>query len=100
MEKFWTAVKEFMAKYCNKYVLTLLVFGIVFVFVGDQSLLRRWHNARLLHQLEKQREVYTRDIETIEQDLHALQQTDSLERFARETYFMHAPNEDVYVVKE
>ena len=93
-------MKEILAKYCNKYVLTLLVFGIVFVFVGDQSLLRRFHNARLLHQLEKQRETYTQDIETIEQELHALERTDSLESFARETYFMHAPNEDVYVVKD
>lgn len=93
-------MKEFMAKYCNKYVLTLLVFGIVFVFVGDQSLLRRIHNARVIHRLEKQRDSYMQEIEEIESDMHALQRTDSLERFARETYFMHAPNEEVYVVKE
>ena len=31
--------------------------------------------------------------------LETLDNTDSLERFAREQYRMHAPNEDVYVVE-
>lgn len=31
--------------------------------------------------------------------IQALDNTDSLEHFAREQYRMHAPNEDVYIVE-
>ena len=38
--------------------------------------------------------------EEAQQKINNLNQRDSLERFAREQYFMHQPGEDVYLVEE
>jgi cell division protein FtsB len=39
------------------------------------------------------------EIEQAESVIRVLDNVDSLERFAREQYRMHAPNEDVYIVE-
>ncbi len=84
----------------NKYVITILVFAAVMIFVGEQSYRVRLHKARQISELEEQRDTYQRAIEEARHDLQVLQTTDSLEKFAREKYLMHAENEDVYLVDE
>lgn len=84
----------------NKYVLTLIVFGLVFLFSSDRGLI---HLAKCRHEIrvvERQRDRYWRDIEKAQSDLEILQNKDSLERFAREHYYMHARGEDVYLVDD
>lgn len=95
--EFWTWIK---IKKWGKYVITLLAFLVVFLFVGDQSLLRFWHRHREIRQLEEQRDMYRAETEKAQREIQMLQQPDSLERFAREQYFMHAPGEDIYLVEE
>ena len=83
----------------NKYFIVLLVFGIVFVFIGDQSLIyqiRQGHRKRAIEQEIRQSRA---NIEAYRRELNNMTNRDSLEHFAREQYHMHAPNEDVYVVK-
>lgn len=84
----------------NKYVITILLFAVVMIFVGEQSYRVRLHKARQISELEEQRDTYQRAIEEARHDLQVLQTTDSLEKFAREKYLMHAENEDVYLVDE
>ena len=95
--EFWTWIK---IKKWGKYVITLLAFLVVFLFVGDQSLLRFWHRHREIRQLEEQRDMYRAETEKAQREIQMLQQPDSLERFARDQYFMHAPGEDIYLVEE
>lgn len=84
----------------NKYVLVCLVFGVVFVFVGEQSLLKGIQRRRQIRQTEQQIRDTRADIEATQRTINWLRSTDSLEQFAREQYYMHAPGEDVYIVKE
>ena len=84
----------------NKYAVVLLVFGAVMFFVGEQSFRVRWHKARQIKELKAQRETYERAIEEAKHELQVLQSTDSLERYAREKYLMHAENEDVYLIDD
>lgn len=84
----------------NKYVLVCLVFGVVFVFVGEQSLLKGIQRRRQIRQTELQIRATRADIEATQRTINWLRSTDSLEQFAREQYYMHAPGEDVYIVKE
>ena len=84
----------------GKYVVTVAVFVVVMLFVGDQSLINCMKRAREIRHLEEQRDAYRAGIQRAQRELNALQNTDSLERFAREQYFMHADNEDVYLVEE
>lgn len=93
--EFWTSIK--IQKW-GKYVITLLAFLIVFLFVGDQSLIRFFHRHREIRQLEEQRDMYRTETEKAQREIQMLQNADSLERFAREQYYMHTPEEDIYLI--
>lgn len=83
----------------NKYTITCLVFGVFFLFVGDQCVFKQIKRARQAHRLEQQIKESRQNIATYERELNVLSNPDSLERYAREHYHMHAPGEDVYIVK-
>lgn len=91
-----------MRKYVlNKYVLTLLIFGMVLTFCGEQSLLNRVQRAHEIREKEEELAAYKQAIEeTNAQIEHMNASTENLEQFAREQYFMHADNEDVFIVDE
>lgn len=93
--EFWTSIK--IQKW-GKYAITLLAFLIVFLFVGDQSLIRFFHRHREIRQLEEQRDMYRSETEKAQREIQMLQNADSLERFAREHYYMHTPEEDIYLI--
>lgn len=93
--EFWTSIK--IQKW-GKYAITLLAFLIVFLFVGDQSLIRFIHRHREIRQLEEQRDMYRTETEKAQREIQMLQNADSLERFAREHYYMHTPEEDIYLI--
>lgn len=88
-----------MMKKLNKYVITLLVAAVVFLVIGEQSVIRQIHRGHQIHQIERQIAEMEADIDYSRRTLDVLQNTDSLERFARETYYMHKAGEDVFVVK-
>ena len=95
--EFWTSIK--IQKW-GKYVITILAFLVVFLFVGDQSLIRFFHRHREIRQLEEQRDMYRAETEKAQREIQMLQNADSLERYAREHYYMHTENEDIYLVEE
>lgn len=84
----------------GKYVITLIIFVVIYLFVGDQSLIHFVRRAREIRHLEQQRDAYRAGIEETQADLQILNNPDSLERFAREQYFMHEKGEDIYLVEE
>ena len=97
----WTKIIHSITDYAlNKYVVTLLIAAVIFVFVGDQSMLRDIHRYRQIRQARKELKQTQATIEQQRYAIQSLQSTDSLERYAREQYFMHAPNEDIYWVEE
>ena len=44
--------------------------------------------------------MYREGAEKAQREIQTLSQPDSLERYAREHYYMHTPNEDIYLVDE
>ena len=84
----------------NKNVLTLAVAAFIFVFVGEQSLVRDIRRSRKIKQAEEMLEKVQGDIELSQRKMENLKNTDSLERFAREQYYMHADNEEVFVIDD
>lgn len=83
----------------GKYVVTVLIFMVIMVFFGEQSLINYVKRSREIRHLEEQRDGYREGIKRAEKELQVLQHTDSLERYAREHYYMHAENEDVYILE-
>ena len=94
---FWIRIK---AHKWLKYVVTIVLFALVFLFIGDQSLLQFFRRGREIRTLEEQRDMYRSGTDKAQREIETLNQPDSLERYAREHYFMHAPNEDIYLVEE
>ena len=95
--EFWTYIK---VRKWGKYVITVILFLLVFLFIGDQSILRFIHRQQEINRLEEQRDMYQNEAEKAQREMLQLHNADSLERFAREQYFMHNANEDVYLVEE
>lgn len=95
--EFWTSIK--IAKW-GKYVVTLLVFLIVFLFIGEQSVVHFISRGREIKHLEEQRDMYREGSEKAMREIQTLNNPDSLERYAREHYYMHAGNEDIFLVEE
>ena len=83
----------------NKYAIALLVFALLFMFFGDHSLIQYLKRAKKMRALEAELVQTQQDIEQAEAVMRVLDNVDSLERFAREQYRMHAPNEDVFIVE-
>ncbi|MCQ2347865.1 MAG: septum formation initiator family protein [Paludibacteraceae bacterium] len=97
----WKNVWQFTRTYLlNKYVITVIVFVLIFLFVGDQSLIKDMQRSRQIRQTERAIQKSERAIQEANHKKIALQQMDSLEQYAREQYLMHKSNEDVYLVEE
>ncbi|MBR6304837.1 MAG: septum formation initiator family protein [Paludibacteraceae bacterium] len=84
----------------GKYAITILVFAVVFLFIGEQSLIQFVRRGREIRHLEEQRDLYLEGAEKAQREMNALHQTDSLERYAREQYYMHNSNEEIFLVEE
>lgn len=84
----------------NKYVITLFISLFIFMFAGEQSWINDFKRARQIRSLEQQLEETRRQNEQCEREIRTLRSIDSLERYAREHYYMHAPDEDVYLVSD
>lgn len=83
----------------NKYVIVIAIFAVLFIFVGDHSLIQFVKRATKIRSMEQQIQQTNHEIKEAEHTLQMLENTDSLERFAREKYFMHTDKEDVYLVE-
>lgn len=98
----WKNIWKKMRKYVlNKYVLTILIFAIMFIFFGDQSLIAKARRSVQIRDLKEQISDYEKRIEETNKKIEELESSpENLERYARERYGMHADNEDVFIVEE
>lgn len=83
----------------NKFAITLYVFAIIFVFIGDQSLINQVSRAIEMRSIKKKIAQEQAETDRATSVLQSLNDTDSLERFAREQHHMHTDNEKVYIVE-
>jgi cell division protein FtsB len=93
---YWQKIRKVLI---NKYAIALLVFALLFMFFGDHSLIQYLKRAKKMRALEAELVQTQQEIEQAEAVMRVLDDVDSLERFAREQYRMHAPNEDVFIVE-
>lgn len=85
----------------NKYVITCLIFIFIFTFCGEQSFINRTRNAIRIAALKKEKALIVSQAEQYRYEIEMLEHNvDSLERFAREHYYMHSDGETVYLISE
>lgn len=98
--------KQFTHLFTHKGLTILILIVVMLVglfglfFSDDHNLILKWKYDKEIERLEDEIEIYrnqTRQNEEKLQQLHS--DKECLERFARERYKMHAPNEDVFVVE-
>lgn len=92
----WQKVRKVLI---NKYAITLYVFAVIFLFVGEQSLVNQLSRALEMRELRREIKEIRQNTAEAERVLFSLENPDSLERFARETYHMHEDGETVYIVE-
>lgn len=97
-------IKEALAKFRNylpnKYILTIVIFAVILIFVGNHSLISRLKMAHSERVKKEQLREYQDKIAETEAQIRSLDQPGALEKYAREEYLMHADNEDVYLINE
>jgi cell division protein FtsB len=83
-----------------KCLLVVIVFLVAMFTSREHNLQTRIKNAITIRELKQEIEYYKDKSEKSKQRLQELKSDkEDLEKFARERYRMHAPNEDVYVVE-
>ncbi len=93
-------MKNQFTKYIlNRYVLIFIVFGVWMYFFDDNSV--RIHNElnKDIDKLESSIDFYKKEIATDKKIISDHQDSEKLERYARETYHMKKENEDIYIIE-
>jgi len=84
----------------NKYLICIVVFVVWMIFfdVKDWGLLIERHNK--ISELEKSEKMLNEQIQETRAELNLLRSdAQSIERYAREKYYMKKDNEDIFLVK-
>lgn len=83
----------------NRYFIATFAFAVIVIFI-DRNNIIRWAGD-YLEVLRQERVIrqYGRDIEELDRKLDQLtSDRDSLEKFAREEYYFHKEDEEVFIV--
>ncbi|MCX2745011.1 septum formation initiator family protein [Mangrovivirga sp. M17] len=96
LEKFLSRIKSKMS---NIFVLSLVVFLVWMLFFDNTNFITTFKLNSKLNNLEKEKEYYEENIQQVEKDRkELLSNTELLEKFARERYFMKKESEDLYII--
>lgn len=84
----------------NKYLIVFVIFIIAMTTTEEHNAFQRIENAQTIKKLEKELAFYkNKSQENIKRLEQLKADKEQIEKFARERYRMHAPNEDVFVVE-
>jgi cell division protein FtsB len=85
----------------NKFFIAIIIFLVIIFFLDDNNLLERFKLSDEKRELNEQIEFYDSEIKDNNRKLEELKtDSENLEKFAREEYFMKKDNEDVYIIVE
>lgn len=84
----------------NKYAVTTLAFLVYLMFFDSTDIPSQVRLQRHLNQLDHQTEYFRTMIEKDRREYEAtLSTVEQMEKYARETYLMKRPDEDLYVIE-
>ena len=85
----------------HKYFITLLAFGVIMVFLDENSLVQRAKHKEEIKTLNEEIAKYRKQFEEDTRKLKELTNNpEALEKIAREKYLMKKPNEDIFIFEE
>jgi cell division protein DivIC len=90
---------EFLPEsFLNKFTITGIVFFIWMFFFDKNKWLNQWQLSQSIYRLEKEKKNLATLIVEAKKDKEDLDK--NKEKYAREKYYMHKPNEDVFIFEE
>jgi cell division protein FtsB len=85
----------------NKYISAIIVFLIWIAFFDRNDLFTQWDRKQELQKLETSQTFYEREIAATRKDLLELNTNPAtLEKFAREKFYLKRPNEEIFIVDD
>lgn len=85
----------------NKYLITLVIFGIVIIFLDKNDLITQLDRRQELLDLQQSKKHYTTKIAAEQKELQGLKTNPAtLEKYAREKYLMKRDNEELFLLSE
>lgn len=83
----------------NKYFIATAILVVWMSFLDRNNFVHLFRKSRQLQELKTEKAYYKEKIrETKRARKELMKDSESLERFAREQYFMKKPNEDLYII--
>lgn len=82
----------------NKYILTLVVFGVYMLFLDDADVFSIIRQRIKLSQLQTEKEEVFQKYQKTKSTLDQLNSLDAIERFAREEKLFKRDDEDIFVI--
>lgn len=89
----------FLKSLGNRYVLVLLFFIIWMLFLDNYSYLDHRILNNEIDELEDNINYYKKEIKEDSIKIKKLKNTDQIEKYAREKYYMKRENEDIYLIE-
>lgn len=92
-------MKRVLKVFRNKFILAITIFAMYALFLDDVDVFMIFSKQQKLRQLENQKVELVDKLREIEDMQQILDNTYSLEKFAREERFFHKDDEDVFVIE-
>jgi cell division protein FtsB len=97
--RFLPLLKKIFYKLRNRYIFTITAFIVWLSFFDRNDFFSQYSYRQKLNNLLSEKEYYLAEIESDKQAIHSLvSDMKSLEKFAREEFFMKKDDEDVFVI--
>ena len=94
----WLKIKPYIP---NRYLLAIGIFCLLMLFAGKDNLIHRFRYNREARELKREIRRYEAQRDQAAEQLEDLRLgTQELEKIAREQYYMHAPDEDVFILED
>lgn len=79
--------------------MVMLFFAVWIIFLDDASYLQHRVLNKEIKTLESNKKYYEDEIRKDQKQIKELNNTEKIEHYAREKYYMQKPNEDVYIIE-
>jgi cell division protein FtsB len=85
----------------NFYLLSGVAFVLWMLFFDTNDWITQYNRQKKLQKMQEEKVFYEKKIKEIKADYRDLKNnTEIMERFAREKYFLKRPNEEVFILTE
>lgn len=84
----------------NKFFIAFAAFTVWMLFFDERDVFTMQHHRQELRELQQSKKYYTDQINKEKTQLESLKMAATLEKYAREKYYMKRDNEDLFLIPE